>query len=72
MKKIKELFKTMFHNWREVVGWATIIIFIYIYLCKIYDLKYNLGFDDKDFAFNFLVIATIFILGWLKLNNKKQ
>ncbi len=57
-------------NWHEIMGWITIIIFIYIYLFRMYEFT-NLVYGDRDFAFNFLVIAVIFILGWLKLNNKK-
>ncbi len=52
-------------NWREIVGWLAIAGFAYIYLFEINHIGL---LARRDRAFDFLVMLTIFVLGWLKLN----
>jgi|GEM_PF-5661176 len=66
--KIKEISRVAFQNWREVAGWIVIGIFMYVYLFR-FNTSHLLA--GRTFAPYFLVIAVIFILSWLNINNKK-
>lgn len=61
MKKLSE-------NWREILGWFAILIFAYIYVFKINNIDLLVR---RDRAFDFLVVITVLILGWLRLNKNK-
>ena len=62
------MLKKILQNWREVVGWLAIGIFIYVYLFEAsgYPLHYK-----KDNSLEFLVVSIILILAWLILNRRK-
>jgi len=55
-------------NWREILGWIVIVFFAYMYLFEINSFDLLSG---RSRAFEFLIVTTVFILAWLKLNKKK-
>lgn len=59
--------KKMAPHWREIVGWIVIVWFIYLYLFQINNFSWLIG---REKSFNFLLVSTVLILGWLKLNKK--
>lgn len=65
---LKQTLKIVVLNWREIVGWIVIGTFAYLYLFKINNL--NL-LANREWAFGFLVVITILILAWLKINKSK-
>ncbi len=65
---MKKLLEIVLQNWREIVGWIVIGAFAYLYLFKINNLSLLAG---RTRAFEFLIVITVLVLGWLKLNKKK-
>ncbi len=56
-------------NLREIIGWITILIFSYLYL---FEINYISFLENRTKAFDFLVILTIMILVWLRINRKND
>jgi len=52
-------------NWREVIGWIVIGTFVYLYLFQINNLDL---LTNRKRAFEFLVVITVIILSWLRIN----
>ena len=61
------MLKGILQNLREIVDWVVIGIFAYLYLFKINNLDL---LASRKRAFEFLVVITVFVLGWLRLNKK--
>lgn len=61
------MWRKLLQHWREILGWLTIAIFSYIYL---YEINNIAVLARRTMAFEFLVVVTILILGWLRLNKK--
>ncbi len=61
--------KFLINNWREIIGWLVIITFGYLYLFQINNMKI---LALRTHGYDFLVITTIFILAWLKINDNKN
>ena len=65
---LSNLRKKVIENWREILGWLIILVFVYLYLFKIN----NVGLlARRDKAFDFLVVSTVLVLGWLRINKRK-
>lgn len=62
--------KKILQNSREIVGWLTIGFFINAFLPNLPSVYSSL--ESRYFRLYFFVITTIFILTWLRLNNKKH
>jgi hypothetical protein len=66
MTSVIKFFKA---NWRELLGWITIIAFAYLYVFQANSAWWLKG---RTYAFPFLLSATAIILTWLRVNSKKR
>jgi len=65
--------KQTIQNWREALGWITIISFAYLYFHHQHILYFGAdGGYPNYYGFEFMVILTIFILVWLGLHKRKD
>ncbi len=69
MSGIDHMKRFLNKNWRELLGWAAIALFSYLYVFQANSAWWLKG---RTYAFPFLLSATALILIWLRSNPRKQ